>query len=568
MKTTIKAILVAALFAAVACKGTEPTGVNIVPAPASMELTEGSFRADGAAFSLDGKLDKASLETAEDFRSLLEEKTGKASGKGKGTISFVVNENLGTEEYALTITGKEVTIEAATHSGFVYATQSLKQLCPPEFFAKGKKTSRLEWPCLNIVDGPRFGYRGILIDSGRHFIPVEEVKKILDVMSFHKLNRLHWHLTEDQGWRIEIKKYPLLTEIGSVRNGTQIGKDRSTNDGVPYGGFYTQDELRDVVAYADKLGITVIPEIDLPGHMLSVLAAYPELGCTGGPYETGTIWGIMKDVLCPGNEAMFTFLEDVFTELIDIFPSEYINIGGDECPKDRWKECPKCQKLIKSLGLKDKNGATKEQFLQNYVTKRMQDFLASKGRKIIGWDEILEGELSEGATVMSWRGTDGGIEAASKGFDVIMAPYTFLYIDYYQTKERDKEPLAIGGYNPVETVYSFEPFDGIDPVNQDHILGVQANLWGEYLVNTDYLEYMLLPRLAAVSEVQWCEAGNKDFERFHSSMKHIGDIYDAAGYTWCKYMFGTAGMPGHEQPVRSPEELDTLNWKGLEGYLL
>ena len=315
-----------------------------------------------------------------------------------------------------------------------------------------------------------------------------------------------------------------------------VGKDFNSNDGVRYGGYYTQEQLKEVVAYAASLGITVIPEIDLPGHMLGALAAYPELGCTGGPYEVWTRWGISDQVLCPGKEAMFTFLEDVFTELMEIFPSEYIHIGGDECPKTEWEKCPDCQARIKALGIKADDKHTAEQYLQSYVTARVQKFLNDHGRKIIGWDEILEGELAPGATVMSWRGVKGGVQASALGFDVIMTPNTYCYFDYYQSEDKEKEPLAIGGNLPIEKVYGYEPFDGLDASQQKHILGVQANLWTEYIATPEYLEYMLLPRMAALSEIQWCKSSDKDFDRFASSMKAESfKIYDILGYNYRKF---------------------------------
>jgi hexosaminidase len=394
-----------------------------------------------------------------------------------------------------------------------------------------------------------------MLDVSRHFFSKEEVMDLLETMVSYKFNRFHWHLTDDQGWRVEIKKYPRLTEIGAFRNGTVVKKDWNSNDGIRYGGYYTQDQMKDIVAYADKLGITVIPEIDLPGHMMGALAAYPELGCTGGPYEVWTRWGISDQVLCPGKEAMFTFLEDVFTELMDIFPSEYIHIGGDECPKSEWEKCPECQARIKELGIKGTKEHTAEQLLQSYVTARVQKFLNDHGRKIIGWDEILEGDLAAGATVMSWRGTEGGIEAARRGFDVVMTPNSHMYIDYYQSQERDKEPLCIGGLVTVEKLYSYEPYDGTVPGTEDHILGVQANLWTEYVTSPEFLEYMLLPRMCALSEVQWCNADRKDYARFDASLDHTFQMLDVMGYTYAKHVRGIIGLPGQEQPARSPEEL-------------
>ena len=373
----------------------------------------------------------------------------------------------------------------------------------------------------------------MMLDCSRHFWSVDFVKKFIDLLAMHNMNTFHWHLTDDQGWRAEIKKYPRLTEVGAFRNGTVVKKDWNSNDGVRYGGYYTQEQMRDIVVYAESLGITVIPEIDLPGHMMGALAAYPHLGCTGGPYEVWTRWGISDQVLCPGKEDMFKFLEDVFTELMDIFPSEYIHIGGDECPKSEWEKCPECQARIKELGIKATKGHTAEQYLQNYVTARVQKFLNDHGRKIIGWDEILEGDLAKGATVMSWRGVKGGIQASSMGFDVIMTPNTYCYFDYYQSQDMEKEPFGIGGDLPLEKVYGYEPLEGLDAEQQKHILGVQANLWTEYIATPEHLEYMLLPRLDALSEIQWCDPSKKDLERFKTALKdNLFKIYDTMGYNY------------------------------------
>ena len=388
-------------------------------------------------------------------------------------------------------------------------------------------------------------------------------------MTVYKLNRLHWHLTDDQGWRAEIKAYPKLMEVSAWRNGTVIKKDWGSNDGIRYGGFYTQEEMKEVVAYAAARGITVIPEVDLPGHMVAALAAYPELGCTGGPYEVWTRWGVAKDILCAGNDAVFTFLEGVFTELMEIFPSEYIHIGGDECfggdaepnRPDPWDVCPKCAARMKALGIK--KGPQAKHYLQNYVTARVQAFLNAHGRRVIGWDEILDGTLAEGATIMSWRGVEGGIKAAAKGFDAIMTPNSHCYFDFYQGQERDKEPFGIGGDLPLEKVYSYEPFDGIAPEAKGHILGVQANLWTEYITTPEHLEYMLLPRMCALSEVQWCAADKKDYARFDASLDHTFEMLDAMGVNYSLDCRGLIGLD--RQPARSPEEMEqylaTKTWQ-------
>ena len=539
-----------------ACHKAQPQAFHVIPMPDEVEFSKGSFPVKGVAVSIDPALDELSHKAVGRFVSALETATGKPCTIGENGIRFILNPNLAAEQYAINVTKKGASVEASGLNGFVYACETLKQMLPAAIY--GDKKEKADWvlPCVSILDQPRFDYRGMHLDPCRHFWTIEETKRYLDVMTAYKLNRFHWHLTEDQGWRMEVKKYPRLTEIGAWRDGTCIGKDWSSNDGIRYGGFYTQDEMREVVAYAAERGITVIPEIDLPGHMVAALAAYPELGCTGGPYKVWTRWGVASDILCAGNDQVFTFLEDVLTELMDIFPSEYIHIGGDECFNEEtgipWDHCPKCAARMKELGIK--KGPAAKHYLQNYVTARVQDFLNEHGRKVIGWDEILEGDLAEGATVMSWRGVSGGIEAAAKGFDAIMTPYTFLYFDYYQGRERDKEPLAIGGYLPLETVYDYEPLDGIAAGAEDHIIGVQANLWTEYIATEEHLEYMLLPRMCALSEIQWCAAGKKDFGRFNASLDHTFGILDAMGMNYCLDCRGLVGLDRKE--ARTPEELE------------
>jgi hexosaminidase len=526
------------------------TVINVIPYPQSVTIGKGVFKGAGANFNCDPAIDAQSARIIRDFADKITFVSGRTNsvatpigldkaaseGKMKGFV-FLKDGSMGPEEYSIDIKKKTCLVKASAYNGFLYAIQTLKQLTDVAIFSgKVDPSQKFYFPAVSIKDKPRFAYRGMHLDCARHFFSVEEVKKYLDIMATYKLNRLHWHLTEDQGWRIEIKKYPKLTQIGAFRNGTMVGKDFKSNDGIRYGGYYTQDQIRDVVAYASSLGITVIPEIDLPGHMLGALAAYPELGCTGGPYEVWTRWGVSEEVMCPGKEAMFTFLEDVFTELLDLFPSEYIHIGGDECPKTEWEKCPDCQARIKALGIKADSKHTAEQYLQSYVTARVQKFLNDKGRKIIGWDEVLEGELAPGATVMSWRGVDGGIQASALGFDVIMTPNTYCYFDYYQSGDHNQEPLAIGGNLPVEKVYSYEPFEGLNASQQKHILGVQANLWTEYIATNEYLEYMLLPRMCALSEIQWCASKDKNFDRFSASMRAESfKIFDTLGYNYRKF---------------------------------
>lgn len=549
MKKVINIIALALLFVSCSMKAKESeTTINVIPYPQSVEVGKGTFKGAGANFNCDQAVDAKSQVIIKELADKITYVSGricsyatpvglaKDCAKVKGFI-FLKDANLAEEEYSIDITKANCIVRASSYNGFLYAIQTLKQLTSVNIFGnEPNPAEKFLFPCVKIQDKPRFGYRGMHLDCSRHFFSVEEVKRYLDIMALYKLNRFHWHLTDDQGWRVEIKKYPRLTEIGAFRNGTVIKKDWGSNDGVRYGGYYTQEQMKDIVAYAGKLGIVVIPEIDLPGHMMGALAGYPELGCTGGPYEVWTRWGISEQVLCPGKEAMFSFLEDVFTELMDIFPSEYIHIGGDECPKTEWEKCPACQARIKQLGIKADGHHSAEQFLQSYVTARVQKFLNDHGRRIIGWDEVLEGELAEGATVMSWRGTEGGIKASAMGFDVIMTPNTYCYFDYYQSEDQDKEPFGIGGFLPWDKVYSYEPLEGLNDSQQKHILGVQANLWTEYVATPEHLEYMLLPRMNALSEVQWCVPENKDIERFKAAMEAESfKIFDILGYNYRKF---------------------------------
>jgi hexosaminidase len=518
------------------------TDIGIIPQPASVEMYEGTFNAAGAAFEADA-LCETVLNAISTFENNLVGASGAASGTSGSKFVFKADQSLGEEEYTIEVSAKKAVVKASGLNGFVYALESIKQLLPAEIYT-GAPSAATCWclPCLKIQDEPRFGYRGMHLDVSRHFFDANEVKKYIDIMAIHKLNVLHWHLTDDQGWRLEIKKYPQLTEHGAIRKQTIIGhgRDRKGYDNTPYGeGFYyTQDQVKEIIDYAAAKGIEIIPEIDLPGHMLAALACFPELGCTGGPYDVWGRWGIADDVLCVGKEETMKFLEDVLAEVADLFPSEYVHIGGDECPKVRWETCPHCQAKIAELGLKDDDKHKAEHYLQSYVTNRMEQFLSTKGKKIIGWDEILEGEIAPNATVMSWRGVEGGLEAVRMGHDAIMVPYTHLYLDYYQSKDKENEPLAIGGYVPVELVYSFEPFtEDMTDEEKSHILGIQANLWTEYIPTDAQLEYMLLPRLSALSEIQWCEPENKDYERFLGNMESMRKIYDILGYNYAKHIF-------------------------------
>ena len=516
---------------------------DIIPFPNSLEMHGGTFNATGATFYCTGIDDPLTLAAVEKFAGELSLASGMTSKVETGTsgegINFILDAGMPEEAYRIDVKKSGVKVKASSLNGFIYALQTLRQMLPVEIYGHEPAEDK-DWslPCLTINDAPRFAYRGMHLDVSRHFFSTDEVKKYIDMMSIHKMNTLHWHLTDDQGWRIEIRKYPRLTEVGSVRKGTVIRKEWGHYDGIPYGGYYTQEQIKDVIDYAAAQGITIIPEIDLPGHMLSALAAYPELGCTGGPYDVWGTWGIADDVLCAGNEETMVFLENVLAEVAGLFPSEYIHIGGDECPKVRWEKCPVCQAKIKELGLKDDGNFNAEHYLQSYVMERMEKFLATKGKKIIGWDEILEGTPGPDATVMSWRGSDGGIKASKMGHDVIMVPNSYFYFDYYQAPDTENEPFGIGGYVPIEKVYSYDPYTEItEPEAREHILGIQANLWTEYIASNAHLEYMVLPRQAALSEVQWCQPAVKDWDRFLSSLSHEAAMYDIMGYNYAKTVF-------------------------------
>jgi len=548
--------LLAILFAAIPILTYAASFEEIVPAPIKVVQGKGVMHIKAIPIKCDASIGADAQEAIGIFASRLSIASGKIcpvsnpiglksaveGGKAKG-IFFLKDESVEPEHYSIDITGSLAVITANDFNGFFYSLQTLMQLLPEAIYGD-KQLPDEKWvlPCGHIEDGPRFSYRGMHLDCSRHFWTVDEVKKYIDVMSFFKMNRFHWHLTDDQGWRVEIKKYPLLTQISCWREGTAIGHDMSSSDHIRYGGYYSQDNIRDIVLYASQRGITIVPEVDLPGHMLAAMAAYPWLGCTGGPYKAWTRWGVSEQVLCPGKETTFDFIDNVLSELAELFPGEYIHIGGDECPKSEWEKCPDCQALIEELGLKDDDKYTAEQYLQCYVTGHVQDFLATRGKKIIGWDEILEGKLEPGATIMSWRGVSGGQEAAEKGFDAIMTPNSHFYFDYCQSSNVENEPISIGGNIPIEKVYSFNPYEGLEPQQYDYIIGIQANLWTEYIKTNEHLEYMLLPRMLALSEVQWCNPDVKNYERFKNAViNHEFKILDAAGYKYAKHLVGISG---------------------------
>ena len=490
--------------------------LNILPKPQKIEMGKGKFTINEHTEIVVTPDNIEAKDVAEQLALRLRVITNKIynieTGDGPNKIVFEKNARIPKEGYEIEVKPKGVHIIASNPIGHFYGLQTLLQMFPSEIFSGSLQPNiNLSLPECKIIDQPRFEYRGIMMDLGRYYFPIEFIKKLVDVLAVNKLNTLHLHLTEDQGWRIEIKKYPKLTSIGSIRKESMVGHHRNHKfDGKPYGGFYTQDQLKDLVAYAQRKFVTIVPEIEMPGHARAAIAAYPELGCTGEQYEVGTEWGVEKRVFCP-TEKTFTFLEDVLTEVMEIFPSQYIHIGGDECPKDMWKNSQFCQDLIKKEGLKD------EHELQSYFIRRIDKFVSSKGRKIIGWDEILEGGLSPNATVMSWRGTEGGIAAAKQKHDVIMSPNSYMYLDYYQGNPAT-EPLAIGGNLPIEKTYSFEPFDPeLTPEESKYIKGVQGNLWTEYVSTPEHAEYMLFPRALAVAEIGW-SSKEKNFEDFSKRM--------------------------------------------------
>ncbi len=541
----LKLMAAAALCAAaVGCspRGEVTANYSVVPLPQQITAGEGEgFVLDSGTRIAYPEGDSALMRDAELLAQYIGQMTGlnpelTTETDTKGVIALAAGlQSENAEAYQLTVTPEGISIDGATPAGTFYGVQTLRKSIPEA----GK--NNVVFPAVTITDEPRFSYRGAHFDVSRHFFPADSVKIFIDMLALHNINTLHWHLTDDQGWRIEIKSLPELTEIGSKRKGTVIGHNTGVYDSIPYGGFYTQDEARDIIAYAADRHITVVPEIDLPGHMLGALTAYPNLGCTGGPYDVWQIWGVSDDVLCAGNDSTYKFIDTVLGEIVELFPSEYIHVGGDECPKTRWKECAKCQAKAKALGLKTDSHGTVEEKLQSHIIHHASDFLASKGRKMIGWDETLEGGLAPGAIVMSWRGEAGGIEAAKRGHDVIMTPNNYMYFDYYQSLDREKEPEAIGGYVSVQRVYSYEPKpDALTDEEAKHIIGVQANLWTEYIPTFAQVQYMELPRMAALAEVQWSKAP-KDYKGFSSRMPQMFNHYDANGYNYATHMFNVAG---------------------------
>jgi len=526
---------------------------QIIPRPQSTQIMNGRFLIDSNT-KVSG--DKKLAIEGNYLSRLLSAVSGETitfETNGKGNINLKLDTSLSIEEeYNLQVEYDKIVISGKTPKAIFYGIQTLRQLLPPEI-ESNNTIAYLTIPATIIKDAPRFKYRGMHLDVSRHFFSTEFVKKYIDLLALHKLNTFHWHLTEDQGWRIEIKKYPKLTEIGAWRNGTIAGKyPGSSNDNKKHGGFYTQKEVKDIVAYATSQHITIIPEIELPGHSSAAIAAYPFLSCfpseltmvpnnmmsvaskkaqeSGKSKIVQESWGVYDDVYCAGSEETFMFVENVLEEVMELFPSNLIHIGGDECPKKNWKRCQKCQKRKKEEGIAD------EHELQSYFISRVEKFVNSKGKNIVGWDEILEGGLAPNATVMSWRGNKGGIEAAKTNHNVIMSPNTHCYFDYYQSKEN--EPLAIGGFLTVEKVYTFDPIPKkLEKSKHKYILGGQANLWTEYINSEKKAEYMLLPRMTALSEVLWSPKETNNWLDFESRLRNFKNRYDALGVNYAKHVF-------------------------------
>lgn len=531
---------------AVACNKRVVADYNVIPQVQNLSVKDGDVYVFDSSRKLvyDNQDSRRSLELfAQDLEELVGIRPSVAAGTSedaKGNVYFTLGLQDGRKEaYSINVSSDGILVQAVTPEGIYRATRTLLKSVGAE------KTSSLEFPSAEVSDWPRFGYRGLMLDVSRHFSDVEMVKRTIDMLALHQLNIFHWHLTDDQGWRIEIKSHPELTEVGAWRDDTVVGRylggtDYPT-DGKRHGGFYTQEQIREIVAYAKERYIEIIPEIDLPGHTSAVLAAYPQLGCEDKEYKVANRWGVIRDVLCAGNPASLDLFKDIMDEVCKLFPGKYIHLGGDECVKERWKACPKCQKKIKELGLKDGNRYSKEDYLQSWFMGEVASFVQSKGKRVIGWDEILEGVPMDDSVIMSWRGTEGGITAAKMGHDVVMTPTSDMYFDQSQTLASQLEEIPVGGFINVMKVYSYEPLPAsLAPEQQKHILGCQANVWCEYMPEERIRQYQILPRLAALSEVQWTMPERKNYKDFLKRLPKMLSIYDHYGYNYAKHIFDVA----------------------------
>lgn len=531
---------------AVACNKRVVADYNVIPQVQNLSVKDGDVYVFDSSRKLvyDNQDCRRSLELfAQDLEELVGIRPSVAAGTSedaKGNVYFTLGLQDGRKEaYSINVSSDGILVRAVAPEGIYRATRTLLKSVGTE------KTSLVEFPSAEVSDWPRFGYRGLMLDVSRHFSDVEMVKRTIDMLALHQLNIFHWHLTDDQGWRIEIKSHPELTEVGAWRDDTVVGRylggtDYPT-DGKRHGGFYTQEQIREIVAYAKERYIEIIPEIDLPGHTSAVLAAYPQLGCEDKEYKVANRWGVIRDVLCAGNPASLDLFKDIMDEVCDLFPGKYIHLGGDECVKDRWKACPKCQKKIRELGLKDVGRYSKEDYLQSWFMGEVASYVQSKGKRVIGWDEILEGVPMDDSVIMSWRGTEGGITAARMGHDVVMTPTSDMYFDQSQTLASQLEEIPVGGFINVMKVYSYEPLPAsLTPEQQKHILGCQANVWCEYMPEERIRQYQMLPRLAALSEVQWTMPERKNYKDFLKRLPKMLSIYDHYGYNYAKHIFDVA----------------------------
>ena len=558
--------MLVAVHAIVFAASAQTADYGVVPMPQRIEMQRGD------PFVLDADVQILAGEVLQQEASFLQVYLKELNGlslpivqKRQKKVNYIeltlLPKVTGPEGYVLTVNKKGITIAGESAAGVFYGIQTLRK----SLFADSIVYSQI-LPAVRITDAPRFPWRGMHLDCSRHFWSVDFVKKFIDLLALHNMNVFHWHLTDDQGWRIEIKKWPRLTTVGSQRSGTIIGTNSDLDDGIPYGGYYTQAELREVVAYAAARHITIVPEIDMPGHMLAALAAYPELGCTGGPYQVGHYWGVYKDVLCVGNPRVYEFVQDVLTEVMDIFPSKVIHIGGDETPSEKWQYCKKCNEIYIKKTLEGRVAGQVEgdsdgprtmpeypyeemvrSVLQPYFTNKVFNILASKGRRALGWDEILDGAPQD-AMIMSWRGTAPGAKAAEAGHDVVMAPTSHCYFDYQQVEDTQFEPSRCGGFIPIERVYSLDPApDSLSVEARRHILGTQANLWAEYMTNEQMVEYQALPRMSALAEVQWTQPEHKDYQTFLLRLTRFTSLFEHYHYTYAKHLWPDRQIPNRWQ---------------------
>ena len=532
------------LFTACRPAATVKGNLDVIPQPQEIVLARDttSFIIDRSTTIVYPATNEKMHRTADFLATFIKEMTGtevRVSDKEKSSnaIILAVDSTMGHPEgYKLQITPEKVLLTGGSEAGVFYGIQTIHKALPMHL--DGRVAPAL--PAGTVTDFPRFRYRGFMIDVGRHFFPVSYLKQMIDLMALHNINYFHWHLTEDQGWRIEIKKYPKLTEIGSKRDSTIIDWETKKFDGKPHSGFYTQDEAREIVRYAADRFITVVPEIDLPGHTTAALASYPELGCTGGPYKVLCSFGVFSDVLCAGNDQTLQFTKDVLDEIMDIFPSEYIHIGGDECPKSRWEKCPKCQAKIKELGIKALPKHSKENQLQTYFMSELEKEINAHGRRMLGWDEVLEGGLTPNSTIMSWRGIQGGIEAARQHHDVIMTPIQRLYFSNPRINK-------MTGFEWMNRVYNFEPVPAeLTDAEKKFVIGTQGCIWTEWTADSTKMEWQILPRMAALSEIQWTLPEHKNFERFMERLPEMLKIYSSLDYGYREDVFAADTLKTHK----------------------